>query len=229
MFFGLEFSVKNTLHTHCMYVKEGFMKNKKKTNLSHGSKQDERSRRTIGRILAEARRLFAEYGFAGVSAEQIVAAAGVTRGALYHHFNGKTGLFRAVLEQVQAEIEQRVKVAVDRAQDPMEMLIAGNDEFLAACLDPGLQRILLTDAPAVLGWEGWREVDEDHVQGKYRAFLSHLMDNGVLRPLPIDALAHIISGAANEAAFWAARADDPETALSQAQTTMAEMIRSLST
>ncbi len=196
----------------------------------HGpeNKQDERSRRTTGRILSEARRLFAEYGFAGVSAEQIVAAAGVTRGALYHHFDGKKGLFRAVLEQVQAEIEQRVKAAVDRAQDPMEMLIAGNDEFLAACLDPGLQRILLTDAPAVLGWEEWRAVDEDHVQCKYRAFLGKLMDNGVLRPFPVDALAHIISGAANEAAFWAARADHPATALVQAQITMAEMIRSLS-
>ena len=205
------------------------MKKIKKNDTDTGNKQDERSRLTTNRMLAEGRRLFAEYGFAGVSAEQIVAAAGVTRGALYHHFNGKKGLFRAVLEQVQAEIEQRVKAAVDKAQDPMEMLIAGNDEFLAACLDPGLQRILLTDAPAVLGWEEWRMIDEDHVQGKYHAFLSRLMDDGVLRPLPVDALAHIISGAANEAAFWAARADNPEVALSQAQTAMAELIRSLKT
>lgn len=204
------------------------MRKVKQPDHGPGNKQDERSRNTTGRILAEARPLFAEHGFSGVSAEQIVAAAGVTRGALYHHFDGKKGVFRAVLEQVQAEIEQRVKAAVDRAQDPMEMLIAGNDAFLAACLDPGLQRILLTDAPAVLGWEEWRAVDEDYVQGKYRAFLGQLMDDGVLRPFPVDALAHIISGAANEAAFWAARADDPETALAQAQKTMAVMIRSLS-
>ncbi len=203
------------------------MRSAKQSARGHENKQDERSRRTTIRILSEARRLFAESGFAGVSAEQIVAAAGVTRGALYHHFDGKKGVFRAVLEQVQAEIEQRVKTAVDQAQDPMEMLIAGNDAFLAACLEPGLQRILLIDAPAVLGWEEWRAVDEEHVQGKYRAFLSGLMDNGVLRHFPVDALAHIISGAANEAAFWAARADDPETALAQAQMTMAEMIRSL--
>ena len=193
-----------------------------------GNKQDERSLRTSSRILAEARSLFAEYGFAGVSAEQIVSTAGVTRGALYHHFDGKKGLFRAVLNQVQTEIEGRVKTAVDRAQDPMEKLIAGNNEFLAACLDPGLQRILLTEGPAVLGWEEWRAIDEDHVQGKHRAFLTELMDNGVLRPFPVNALAHIISGAANEAAFWAARAEDPKTALAQAQLTMAEMIRSLS-
>jgi AcrR family transcriptional regulator len=211
-----------------MYVKEQSMRTAEQTDPGPGNKQDERSRRTTGRILAEARRLFAEYGFAGVAAEQIVAAAGVTRGALYHHFDGKKGLFRAVLQQVQAEIEQRVQAAVDRTQDPMEMLIVGNDAFLAACLDPGLQRILLTDAPAVLGWEEWRAIDEAHVQGKYRAFLGRLMNDGVLRPFPVDALAHIISGAANEAAFWAARADDPESALAQAQMTMAEMIRSLS-
>ena len=203
------------------------MKKNKNNHNNTENKQEERSRQTTSRILAEARRLFAEYGFAKVSTEQIVTAAGVTRGALYHHFKGKKGLFRAVLEQVQAEIEQRVKAAVDRAKDPMEMLIAGNDEFLAACLDPGLQRILLTDAPAVLGWEEWRMIDEGHVQGKYRAFLGRLMDDGVLRPLPVDALAHIISGAANETVFWAARADNPEAALSQAQTTMAELIRSL--
>lgn len=191
------------------------------------NKQDARSKRTSGRILAEARRLFAEHGFAGASAEQIVAAAGVTRGALYHHFEGKKGLFRAVVEQAQAEINQRVKAAVDRFQDPVDMLIAGNDEFLAACLEPDVRRILLTDAPAVLGWEAWREIDEAHVLGEYREFLSALMDKGVLRPLPLDALAHIISGAANEAALWAAQADDPAAALAQAQHTMAELIRSL--
>lgn len=190
------------------------------------NKQDKRSRITTGRLLAEAQHLFAEHGFAKVSAEQIVAAAGVTRGALYHHFEGKKGLFRAVLGLVQAQVEQRVKAAVERVEDPMDRLIAGNDEFLAACLDPGLQQILLIDGPAILGWEEWRAVDEDHVQGKYRAFLSQLMENGVLKPLPVDALAHIISGAANEAAFWAARADNPQIALAEAQTTMEEMIRS---
>lgn len=192
-----------------------------------GNKQDERSRTTIERLVTVARGLFAQQGFAGTSAEQIVAAAKVTRGALYHHFDGKKGLFRAVVEQVQAEINQRVREAVDRAVEPVEMLIAGNDAFLAACLDPGVRRIVLTDAPAVLGWEDWRAIDEAHVFGEYRAFLGQLMDKGLLRPLPVDALAHIISGAANEAAFWAAQADDPDAALAQAQATMAELIRSL--
>ena len=192
-----------------------------------GNKQDARSRRTTGRILAEARRLFAKHGYAQTSAEQIVAAAGVTRGALYHHFDGKKGLFRAVVEKIQAEINQRVEAAVVRGHDPVGMLIAGNDEFLAACLAPGVRRIVLTDAPAVLGWKEWRAIDEAHVLGRYRAFLNQLMDQGVLRPMPADALAHIISGAANEAAFWAAQADDPRAALVQAQQTMAELIRSL--
>ncbi len=192
------------------------------------NKQDKRSRLTTSRLLTEAQRLFAEHGFSEVSAEQIVEAAGVTRGALYHHFEGKKGLFRAVLNLVQAEVEQRVNAAIKRAQDPMDMLIAGNNAFLEACLDPGRQRILLIDGPAVLGWKEWRAVDEEHVQGKYRTFLAQLMKDGVLKPFPVDALAHIISGAANEAAFWAARANAPGVALVEAQTTMAEMIRSLS-
>lgn len=200
----------------------------KKSSPKGGNKQDARSRRTTSRILSAARRLFAAHGFAGVSAEQIVTAAGVTRGALYHHFDGKKGLFKAVLEQVQAEINQRVKAAVGRVEDPIEKLIAGNNAFLDACLDPGARRILLADAPAVIGWEEWRAIDDDHVLGDYRRFLGQLMDKGVLRPFPVDALAHIISGAANEAAFWAAQADDPEAALAQAQSTMAELIRSLS-
>lgn len=200
----------------------------KKSSPKGGNKQDARSRRTTSRILSAARRLFAAHGFAGVSAEQIVTAAGVTRGALYHHFDGKKGLFKAVLEQVQAEINQRVKAAVGRVEDPIEKLIAGNNAFLDACLDPGARRILLADAPAVIGWEEWRAIDDDHVLGDYRRFLGQLMDKGVLRPFPVDALAHIISGAANEAAFWAAQADDPEAALAQAQLTMAELIRSLS-
>ncbi|MFH2125828.1 MAG: TetR/AcrR family transcriptional regulator [Pseudomonadota bacterium] len=197
------------------------------TNPQADNKQAARSKRTTERLLDQARRLFAEHGFAGASAEQIVAAAGVTRGALYHHFDGKKGLFRAVVEQVQAEIGLRVKRSVDEERDPVDMLIAGNNEFLAACLEPGVRRILLLDAPAVLGWETWREIDEAHVLGEYRDFLSRLMDKGVLRPLPAEALAHIISGAANEAALWAAQAEDPAAALAQAQLTMAELIRTL--
>ena len=192
-----------------------------------GNKQEQRSRRTIERMVAEGRRLFAGQGYAGTSAEQIVAAAGVTRGALYHHFDGKQGLFRAVVEQVQAEVSQRVRAAVEGEKDPVRMLIAGNNEFLAACLDPGARRILLTDAPAVLGWTEWRAIDEANVLGRYRDFLGLLMDKGMLRPLPVDALAHIISGAANEVALWAAQADDPAIALAQAQQTMAELINSL--
>lgn len=129
---------------------------------------------------------------------------------------------------MQAEIRQRVVAAVESAKDPMVMLIPGNNEFLAACLDPVARRVLLTDAPSVLGWEDWRAVDEDNVFGEYRAFLSQLMDEGVIRRLPVVALAHIISGAANEVAFWAAQTDDPETSLAEAQRTMAELIRSLS-
>lgn len=191
------------------------------------NKKQAASHKTTARLMAEARRLFASQGYADTSAQQIVAAAGVTRGALYHHFDGKLGLFRAVVEQVQAEINQRVHRQVLAQTDPLDQLIAGNDEFLAACLDPAARRILLVDAPAVLGWDQWRAIDEANVLGAYKRTLRQMMDAGVLRPLPADALAHIISGAANEAAIWAAQTDDPQTALRQAQQTMAQLIRTL--
>ncbi|MCB2227379.1 MAG: TetR/AcrR family transcriptional regulator [Desulfarculaceae bacterium] len=192
-----------------------------------GNKQEARSRRTTGRLLAEARRLFSAQGYAATSAEEIVAAAGVTRGALYHHYEGKKGLFRAVVEQVQGEVAQRVRRAVERAPLPLDKLIAGNSEFLTACLSPDVRRILLIDGPAVLGWEQWRAIDEANVLGHYQDFLRLLMDQGALRPQPVEALAHIISGAANEAALWAAQAENPEQALAQAQAAMGELIRSL--
>lgn len=191
------------------------------------NKQDARSRQTTGDLIREARRLFAEQGYAQTSAEQIVAAAGVTRGALYHHFDGKKGLFRAVVEQTHAEISRRVEIATADCLDPVEMLIAGNSEFLAACLDPGIRRILLMDAPSVLPWEEWRAMDEANVLGEFRETLRMMMEKGVLRPMPVDALAQIISGAANDAALWASQAEEPETALAQAQETMAYLIRTL--
>lgn len=195
---------------------------KKKAN-----KQDARSQHTTGILIREARRLFAEHGFAHTSAEQIVAAAGVTRGALYHHFGGKKGVFRAVVEQVHAEINRRVEAATEKATDPVEMLIAGNNEFLAACLDPGIRRILLMDAPSVLAWEEWRAMDEANVLSEFRETLRVLVDKGVLRPMPVDVLAQIISGAANEAALWASQSEEPEISLAQAQETMAYLIRTL--
>lgn len=184
-------------------------------------------RKTVARLVAEGRKLFAENGFAATSAEEIVAAAGVTRGALYHHFDGKRGLFAAVVEQVQREIDRRVHARVARERDAIASLIAGNDEFLAACVDPGVRRILLEDAPAVLGWEQWRRVDEANVLGSFKDALRKLREAGLIREVPLDAWAHVISGAANEGAFYISQAADREAALHMVQQVMAGIIETL--
>lgn len=187
----------------------------------------EKGKKTVARLLEKGRQLFAEKGYAGVSAEEIVAAAGVTRGALYHHFDGKKGLFLAVVRTIHEEIMREVQAATDREPDPFRMQIAGNDAFLDSASRPEARRILLIDAPAVLGWEAWRELDEEYVLGSYKAFLAALAEKGLIKPYPAAALAHIISGAANEGVFYIAGARDRARALSEVRETMAGLIESL--
>ncbi len=112
---------------------------------------------TTAALIAAARPLFAEKGYANVGTEEIVQAAGVTRGALYHLFRGgKEDLFQAVLVQVSAETAQRVMAAAGSTDDPFDELVLGCDAFLDSCTTPEVQRIVLIDAPSVLGWDVWR-------------------------------------------------------------------------
>src|SRR5215218_4675216 len=122
--------------------------------------QAERSTATRGALVAAARRLFAERGYAAVGTPEVAAAAGVTRGALYHQFADKADLFLAVYEQVEQEVTERIGelVVAAGARDPLEALSAGADAFLEACAEPEINRIALLDAPSVLGWEQWRAV-----------------------------------------------------------------------
>jgi AcrR family transcriptional regulator len=127
--------------------------------------QEERSEATRAKLIAAARRLFAERGYAGVGTEEIVRAAGVTRGALYHHFEGKPQLLEAVYEQIEGELTEKIATGALGGSDPLDALRAGSEMFLDACLEPEVQRIVLLDAPAVLGWERWREIAADHGLG----------------------------------------------------------------
>ncbi|NYH50655.1 MULTISPECIES: TetR/AcrR family transcriptional regulator [Nocardiopsis] len=170
------------------------------------ARQRERTRRVL---LREARRLFAEHGYGGVGLARIVADSAVTKGALYHHFEGKPDLFRAVLEEVQAEVADAVARAADAHQDPWERLTTGCRAFLTASTAPDVRRIMLMDGPAVLGWSTWRALDEAASARHLTEALTDLVRAGVLRPQPIAPLAHLLSGAMNEAALWLAEADGP--------------------
>ena len=135
------------------------------TGGANGRSQAERSQATREALIGAARKLFAKRGYAEVGTEEIVRAAGLTRGALYHHFGGKRELLAAVYEQIERELAERIASGALGATDPLEAMRAGTEMFLDACLEPEVQRIVLLDAPAVLGWERWRAIAAEHGLG----------------------------------------------------------------
>jgi AcrR family transcriptional regulator len=188
----------------------------------------EQSESTIAALLSAARELFAERGYAAVGTEEIVQQAGVTRGALYHHFKGgKEDLFRAVLVQVSAETTRQVMDAARGSSDPWEALVTGTDAFLDASARPEVQRIMLVDGPSVLGWDVWRAADGEYALGLLEAALQRAIDAGRLIDQPARALAHVLIGALDEAAMVVARADDPEQARAEMGQTVHRLLEGL--
>jgi AcrR family transcriptional regulator len=189
--------------------------------------QAERSETTRAALMVAARSLFAERGYAGVATEEIVRAAGVTRGALYHHFDGKRDLLRAVYEQLEAELARELADRFTPGAGALETLSAGAEMFLDHCLEPEVQRIVLLDAPAVLGWEEWREIGARYALGLIEALLATGMESGEIRRQPIEPLSHALLGALDEVAMLVARADDPVVARAEAGETLATLLAAL--
>jgi AcrR family transcriptional regulator len=171
--------------------------------------QSERRAATRRALLDAGRALFAERGFAASGQEEIVERAGVTRGALSHHYATKQGLFRAVVESLEHELAERIAEAAMRGDTPVDHLRLGCLAFLDAALDPAVRRIVLLDAPAVLGWQAWREMDTTYGLGLVSEALDHCMEAGLVTRRPVQPLAHILLAALNEAAMLVANADDP--------------------
>ncbi|MCO7193480.1 TetR/AcrR family transcriptional regulator [Pseudonocardia sp. McavD-2-B] len=173
-------------------------------------RQREQTRKAL---IHEARTLFAQRGYGAVGLAEIVVAAGVTKGALYHSFDGKIGLFREVLAQVQAEVADRVSTSVSSGADPWTSFVAGCRAFLSVSNNPELSRIMLIDGPAVLGWSEWRRLDEQTSARHLAESLQQLVDDGVIVSQPVEPLTRLLSGAMNESALWLAesgRAGDGE-------------------
>ncbi|MEV8536397.1 TetR/AcrR family transcriptional regulator [Streptomyces sp. NPDC051211] len=163
-------------------------------------------------LLAEGRRRFAADGYHHVVLAEVSQAAGVTKGAAYHHFDSKAGLFRAVVAEVQQELGERVATAAEQHEDLWEQLRAGCRAFLAAGTDPAVRQILLVDAPTVLGWDEWRTLDEESSARHLAEALTALAAAGIIADQPVEPLARLLSGAMNEAALWIARGGDPQGA-----------------
>ncbi|MGN7454426.1 TetR/AcrR family transcriptional regulator [Paenibacillus pasadenensis] len=166
----------------------------------------EEAAETIRKLMEVARSHFAEHGYAEAALESIVQEAGLTRGAVYHHFRSKKDLFRAVLADVQQDVAERVESEAATSEEMGEQLYLGCRAFILAAIEDRNRRILLIDGPAIVGWEAWREMDRHHSMRLLREQLGLMQEHGYVRPMPLDALVHFISGGLNETALWLAGA-----------------------
>lgn len=190
--------------------------------------QADRSRSTRGALLAAARALFAERGYQHVPADEIVRSAGVTRGALYHHFEDKQELFGEVFEQLEAELTAEVRRVVADAPDHWTAAVAALSRFLEACQRPEVVRIALTDAPTVLGWQRWREVESRYGLGVIVEQLEAAGRDGALAAsVPVPVLAQLVLSAVIEAALLIAHADDQAVARAEAEQALLALLSGL--
>lgn len=191
--------------------------------------QADRSAATKGALIAAARELFAEHGFGGVGTEAIVRKAGVTRGAMYHQFADKTGLFEAVLVDVEIDVMNHILATVGASEsaDPIQAMRVGARAMLDAATGGAAQRIVLIDGPSVLGWQRWREVCLEYAAGMVETMIAAGIDAGRVAPQPTKPLAHVLIGALDEAALYVAQADDPLGARAEMERVIDQLISAL--
>jgi AcrR family transcriptional regulator len=163
-------------------------------------------------LVAVATTLFTERGYEATSIEAVLQESGVSRGSLYHHFKGKDALFEAVLEAVETDIDRRTVAAAVGAPDAAAALRAGCRAWITIAGDPVVQRIVLIDAPAVLGWQRWRAAEERHALGLIRGALSAIARDGGLASDLVDVFSHVVLATLNEIALVVARSDQLEEA-----------------
>ena len=182
-------------------------------------------RATREQLIEVATGLFAERGYEETSIEAVLAAAGVSRGALYHHFAGKDALFEAVLESVENGVNARLRAEITGAPDAVSAVESAALTWIEMAGDPVIQRIILSDAPSVLGLERWRAMNEEYSLGATRLLLQAVADEGRLSPDLVAPFALMLLGALDELAMAIARADDRETALAAGRHAVRELLR----
>ena len=188
--------------------------------------QQERTEATTIALVEAARNLFAEDGYAATSLDAVVARAGVTKGALYHHFAGKRELFAAVFAAEQERLNQVVAAAYAAHDDPWDGFAAGCRAFVEACQEPGVQRIFLLDAQPALGWEQVRRIESGSMEMMVRG-IERAIDAGRIAPRDPRQLAHLLFGAICETAMVVARAPDQQASLRQAVAELDAVLRAL--
>ena len=190
-------------------------------------KRAAQGRATRSQLIEVATGLFAGHGYGGTSIEAVLAAAGVSRGALYHHFAGKEALFTAVLETVSNRVAAEVTQAIRDCTNPVDAMRTGALAWIDLAGDPVIQRIMLVDAPSVLGWEQWRAMDEGRTVGAMQAMLQAVSDTGRLPAELVEPFSHMILAALDEAAMVVARAPDSRAAVAGGRHAVEELLNRL--
>lgn len=208
-------SVSSIIQTDCRSVN---------TILKPSPKNVDRGQATRKRIVTAARKLFAKKGYERMSIADVLSELNISRGALYHHFDGKEALFLAVLEAFEEEISLTTAKAARGIADPVEAMRAAWEAWFTLARDPAVRQIVLTDALSVVGWEKWREIDERYAFGLLKASVKRAAATGHIREDLIDTFAHILLAAASEVGFLIARAKDPEAATKIARATVNELL-----
>ncbi len=180
---------------------------------------------TRAKLLATARQAFREAGYAATSMDDFTAAAGLTRGALYHHFGDKKGLLAAVVEQIDGEMDQRLAAISAQAPDAWTALRGRCRAYLEMAAEPEIRRIVLQDARAVLGAAA--DASQRQCLASLSALLQALMNQGVIEPAPLQALARLINGSLVESAFWIAQDAEGGPRLAQALQALDLLLRGL--
>ena len=187
----------------------------------------EQSESTRAELVAVARRLFAERGYADTPTEELVRAAGLTRGALYHHFHDKRALFEAVFEDVEQSLMMGLAKLMDPKADAWTNLSRSFNAFLDACLERDVQQIVLIDGPSVLGWDTWREIEDRYALGATVAGLQQAMDEGFITPQPVAPLGHLLLAAVNEAGLVIAKSGDVKAARKEVGAALERLLEGL--
>ena len=186
-----------------------------------------RGEATRSQLIAVARRMFADRGYEDTAIEAVLREAGVSRGSLYHHFASKEALFEAVAEDVETTVGTQTMAATAGADGPVAALRAASLAWVRLAGDPVVQRILLIDGPAVLGWERWRAMEERHALGAITLVVQAAAPQAQLRPELAETLAHVLLASVNEVALLVARSDDPEAAMKSGEEAIDELLRRL--
>ena len=195
--------------------------------MSARSRKEEYAAATRAALVAVARELFAARGFAAVSIDEIVQGARVTKGALYHHFDDKQALFRAVVEAIEAEIAGRVRAAADKQTKPWDQLVAACGAYLDACMERDVQRIVVLDAASVLGWKLWCQIDKEYGLGILQERLAAVREAGLIEAQPLEPAAQLVLGALNVGGRVIAEAGDAAASRAEVGATIDRLLSGL--